>query len=527
MAGFTAITRGIQTAPTGGVGGKEPNSILSTSSVPAVAPGVPWAVNVRDGKYGAKGDGATDDTAAILAAQAAAIAAQRYLYFPSGTYKITSALTVSSGERWIGDKWGFGQNTNGPTKLAFTLAAPGACISPATPSAFTDGVILTDLWIFGDNTNTTFGLSLASGRHWSVDRVFISNCTSHPLNIFGQRTATGGTNPGDATYSSFRDCVFESNSATADAAYLGGTLVNTSATITSDSGATVAISDTAQVQGNTGTIVCADNGEWINFTGKSTSSGAGNLTGCTRAINGTTQISHTNGTQFAVRRSMGAANMNAFFNCMFTSQGGSSRYGLNIDAGASNSFHKCSFVSMGSDGVHASWYSNSLVGCVSENNGGWGVRFDNAFDSHDNWVFAMHDGGSNTSGFITDDSGFNSALAYDKGIHLAAGNPASAPAPLPSSLYGASDGLPHWNDSTGTARLIVSSVASSTATLTAGSVTISNASITANSIVKAWSIAGAGTEGALYVTLSAGSGFTIHSTSGTDTSKVYYEIVSY
>lgn len=49
--------------------------------------------NVRD--YGAKGDGTTDDTAAIIAAQeAAASAGGGTVYFPSGEYKVTSAITM-------------------------------------------------------------------------------------------------------------------------------------------------------------------------------------------------------------------------------------------------------------------------------------------------------------------------------------------------------------------------------------------------------------------------------------------------
>jgi hypothetical protein len=69
-------------------------------------------------------------------------------------------------------------------------------------------------------------------------------------------------------------------------------------------------------------------------------------------------------------------------------------------------------------------------------------------------------------------------------------------------------------------------VANGVAVLVAGAVTITNASVTATAIIKVWNYGGAGTVGALSVTAAAGS-FTIHSSSGTDTSKVLYEIVAF
>lgn len=47
-----------------------------------------FGVDVKDARYGAKGDGITDDTAAINSARAAAIAAGSPLLFPPGTYAI-------------------------------------------------------------------------------------------------------------------------------------------------------------------------------------------------------------------------------------------------------------------------------------------------------------------------------------------------------------------------------------------------------------------------------------------------------
>lgn len=58
--------------------------------------------SVRDPAYGARGDGSTDDTAAIQAAVTAANAANADVYFPAGTYKLTGAITIYSNMRLFG-----------------------------------------------------------------------------------------------------------------------------------------------------------------------------------------------------------------------------------------------------------------------------------------------------------------------------------------------------------------------------------------------------------------------------------------
>lgn len=76
--------------------------------------------------------------------------------------------------------------------------------------------------------------------------------------------------------------------------------------------------------------------------------------------------------------------------------------------------------------------------------------------------------------------------------------------------------------------VVAAAVRSGTVTLVAGSSgAITDTSITANSVIRTFNRAAGGTVGALSVTLSAGASFTIHSTSGTDTSSVGWEIVSY
>lgn len=75
--------------------------------------------------------------------------------------------------------------------------------------------------------------------------------------------------------------------------------------------------------------------------------------------------------------------------------------------------------------------------------------------------------------------------------------------------------------------VVAAAIASGTATLVAGAVTVANTSITTSSIIRVHNISQAGTVGALSVSLTAGTSFTVHSTSGADTSKVFWEVVSY
>jgi hypothetical protein len=67
-----------------------------------------------------------------------------------------------------------------------------------------------------------------------------------------------------------------------------------------------------------------------------------------------------------------------------------------------------------------------------------------------------------------------------------------------------------------------------TATLVGGTVTVADTKITANSVIRLSSKTRSGTPGALFVSAAVvGTSFTISSTSSSDTSTVYYEIVTY
>lgn len=81
--------------------------------------------------FGAKGDGKTDDTAAIRRALAANVR-NKVTYFPHGVYLVTGTITVPPGSRLVGEVWsvisGHGSyffNANDP-KPVMRIGAPGS-----------------------------------------------------------------------------------------------------------------------------------------------------------------------------------------------------------------------------------------------------------------------------------------------------------------------------------------------------------------------------------------------------------------
>ena len=94
-----------------------------------ITAGLPWT-NVRD--YGAKGDGATDDTAAFNAALASIAAAggNGKLIIPAGNYRITGPLSYSSGYLHVeGAGPGSVLSLNNPTSDLFTFAGTNITLS--------------------------------------------------------------------------------------------------------------------------------------------------------------------------------------------------------------------------------------------------------------------------------------------------------------------------------------------------------------------------------------------------------------
>jgi hypothetical protein len=140
-------------------------------------------MNVTD--YGAKGDGVTNDTAAIQAAINAAQAANRTLYFASGTYRFTT-LTISANVHITGDEPSgtILRQISGTNANAVTIA-----------STVVQNPIIENLTIDGNrsgnssgnglhlpdhaepNPNVTYGFSVV------LRNVYIQNCADRCLYI--------------------------------------------------------------------------------------------------------------------------------------------------------------------------------------------------------------------------------------------------------------------------------------------------------------------------------------------------------
>lgn len=178
---------GVPAAPTA-TPGTNTTQLATTAFVTTATAGgaanVLTLFNVKNPTYGATGNGTTDDTAAINAAVAACIAAGGgIVYFPEGTYKTSSAITVATtvAIEFLGAGW--------TSVLKPTSATAFDCIrwfdsttnSGFGPSQF--GCAIRDLLIDGtgmtNTTGTASGLHLGDTFHCLVDHVCVQNYTLH------------------------------------------------------------------------------------------------------------------------------------------------------------------------------------------------------------------------------------------------------------------------------------------------------------------------------------------------------------
>jgi len=144
----------------------------------------------------------------------------------------------------------------------------------------------------------------------------------------------------------------------------------------------------------------------------------------------------------------GTSNINTFIRCRFAS---ATRYGTWLEQGSSNTFVACSWVANADSGIRVGWYGNTWTGCVAENNGAYGIRFDNEAETHDNWVFGMHDGGSNVSGLFQDQNNESYWFASNRGLKFGT---ESGGLVDNLSAYAKTDGHLYWQDNNGNAARI-------------------------------------------------------------------------
>ena len=124
------------------------------------------SITVRD--FGARGDGITDDTAAIK--NAISKSSDGKIYFPSGTYVISSAIRIPSNTQLIGE--------NNDTII---LAAPGTTRG-ATMLIIRDSssIVLKNIGISGNSSVNYENMDPKDGIHlldiWNSENITIDNC---------------------------------------------------------------------------------------------------------------------------------------------------------------------------------------------------------------------------------------------------------------------------------------------------------------------------------------------------------------
>jgi parallel beta-helix repeat protein len=150
----------------------------------------PW-VNVKDAAYGALGDGAADDTAAINAA-IAALPAGGVLYFPPGRYITSGGHTLSAACMVIGH--GRNQTYNSSAQLYLKNSANADMLTLAAT-----GITIRDLAIYGNKANQSGGargvvMSLASAtNYFLLDNVWVDSCNGDGIVLQGPASTLSGT----------------------------------------------------------------------------------------------------------------------------------------------------------------------------------------------------------------------------------------------------------------------------------------------------------------------------------------------
>jgi hypothetical protein len=122
-------------------------------------------VSVKD--FAAVGDGSTDDTVAIQAASDRVKArGGGWVYFPKGTYKISSALTVDTvGVCWKG---------SGRTSIIKNFGTTTAAVSINAGSAIDSKIIIKDLAITASTTSSGAALTVANGNRIRIEGVAVA-----------------------------------------------------------------------------------------------------------------------------------------------------------------------------------------------------------------------------------------------------------------------------------------------------------------------------------------------------------------
>lgn len=138
-------------------------------------------INVKNATYGATGDGATDDTAAIQAG-INALAAGQTLFFPKGTYLYSTLAVTTNNVMLLGE----GQGTVLKHKGSGASGVHGLILNGA------DGFTLRDLVFDGNKANQTQVLHqirlIGDTDSGLIDNVTVKDCLGRALDIQGSST---------------------------------------------------------------------------------------------------------------------------------------------------------------------------------------------------------------------------------------------------------------------------------------------------------------------------------------------------
>ncbi|WP_306317224.1 MULTISPECIES: right-handed parallel beta-helix repeat-containing protein [unclassified Streptomyces] len=139
-----------------------------------VTTGVTDWINVRRGPYNARGNGTTDDTAAIQAAITTAATTGSVVYIPAGTYRLTASLAAAADNVQIR---GAG--------AAVTVLAQSSTTANGITGTDRIRFTLSDLTLSGPGTGTGTGLKLALAAGDAVPYVRLDNVTVATFGLDG------------------------------------------------------------------------------------------------------------------------------------------------------------------------------------------------------------------------------------------------------------------------------------------------------------------------------------------------------
>jgi len=118
-------------------------------------------------QYGATGDGVTDDTAAIQAA----MTAENAVYFPPGTYKVTSPITLKS------NNMVFGAGASSVISYTGTATSQGALYANSgSASTYVENLVVQDIKILGAVATAGFSEFIHLISFSGVRNCLIDNC---------------------------------------------------------------------------------------------------------------------------------------------------------------------------------------------------------------------------------------------------------------------------------------------------------------------------------------------------------------